>query len=571
LVAFAITLCFAVLGLCPLLLAADQLREDPSAAAEVQDVVFFSEARPILFRLHLVADGKPFAARWEAFLGKLFAALDRDGDGVLDKDEAARAPLPQQLQQVFQGNVFLPNLTRPPAFPEGLKNEDGAVTVTGFLEFYRRFGAGPVQLQAAPLRSATGDPLMEALFNALDANRDGKLSGKELAGASQSLLAQLDDNDDEILTAQELSVQTLPRQQVQQLFQLRQQLPQGAQPRRSGTPRSPLLLVAKEGPDSKLEQRLQIAREVVQRYDRDSNLTVSRDEIGLPGELFVRLDANQNGELDAVELLRWLVVLPDVEVTLRLGKTADREPLAELFPRDDKSADSNLRKLADNTVLFTTDEAQVSVVRRAPGLVPNNAGNTRLVLLRQFRTADKNDKGYLTLSDVDPPQQRNLKLLFAVADRDGDGKLTEMELNAWFDLLADGAGCLTTVALVENGRGLFTLLDADKDGRLSVRELRNAWSRLAEFDRDESGAVGRDQLPLQYQVQVGQGAFNNAVQLGVSAPAPGQRGPLWFRKMDANGDNDVSLREFLGSIEDFRRIDTDSDGLISPEEAAKAR
>src|SRR5690349_9683134 len=91
-------LCPLSFALCPLLLAAqDAPREDPSAAADVQDVVFFSEARPILFRLHLEVDGKPYTARWEEYLRKLFTYLDRDGDGVLDKDEAARAPMPQQL------------------------------------------------------------------------------------------------------------------------------------------------------------------------------------------------------------------------------------------------------------------------------------------------------------------------------------------------------------------------------------------------------------------------------------------------------------------------------------------
>jgi hypothetical protein len=40
--------------------------------------------------------------------------------------------------------------------------------------------------------------------------------------------------------------------------------------------------------------------------------------------------------------------------------------------------------------------------------------------------------------------------------------------------------------------------------------------------------------------------------------------------MDVNGDGDVSEREWLGSMEDFRKIDTDGDGLISVEEAEKA-
>jgi Ca2+-binding EF-hand superfamily protein len=40
--------------------------------------------------------------------------------------------------------------------------------------------------------------------------------------------------------------------------------------------------------------------------------------------------------------------------------------------------------------------------------------------------------------------------------------------------------------------------------------------------------------------------------------------------MDRNHDGDVSRREFLGSEEAFRKIDRDSDGLISLEEAERA-
>jgi hypothetical protein len=42
---------------------------------------------------------------------------------------------------------------------------------------------------------------------------------------------------------------------------------------------------------------------------------------------------------------------------------------------------------------------------------------------------------------------------------------------------------------------------------------------------------------------------------------------VWFKKMDRNRDGDVSRREFLGTDEQFRQLDTDGDGLVSVEEA----
>ena len=46
--------------------------------------------------------------------------------------------------------------------------------------------------------------------------------------------------------------------------------------------------------------------------------------------------------------------------------------------------------------------------------------------------------------------------------------------------------------------------------------------------------------------------------------------PIWFKLMDRNADGDISPREFIGSRDDFRKLDLDGDGLISIAEAVRA-
>jgi Ca2+-binding EF-hand superfamily protein len=42
--------------------------------------------------------------------------------------------------------------------------------------------------------------------------------------------------------------------------------------------------------------------------------------------------------------------------------------------------------------------------------------------------------------------------------------------------------------------------------------------------------------------------------------------PRWFRGMDANGDGEISAREFLGPAAKFRQLDANADGFVSTDE-----
>src|SRR5262249_28755658 len=157
-----------------------------------------------------------------------------------------------------------------------------------------------------------------------------------------------------------------------------------------------------------------------------------------------------------------------------------------------------------------------------------------------------------------------------------DGKVTRTEFDDALQIMGETFGTTFTLSAQETSKGLFELLDTNRDGRLSVRELRNARQVLAAYDLNADGFLSEDEIPRQIALTIGTGREpGNVVQRTrfntQPAPRPGSTaGPLWFRKMDRNGDGDVSRREFLGSPEDFKKLDLDGDGFISLEEAQKA-
>jgi Ca2+-binding EF-hand superfamily protein len=538
-----------------------------------QDVLFLGAERPVLIRFHIEIDGRPLheahREATERYLKALFRFLDRDNDDFLSEAEARHVPTP--LVPLPGGDSDFVHVAH--NFSALDANGDGKVSFAELAEFHQVFsGGGFVHTfhPGAPINSAA---LSERLFTLLDTDKDGRLSAQELAAAAR-VLARLDADEDDTVAAREVAPELFPTPVPGM------QVATPPMPPAAAAPVS--FLVPGEMRPSEMVYAL-FARYAPDQLPREAP-RLSRKEFAVEADVFARLDKNGDGFLDRKELEAFADRPADVELKVRLGERARGTALLEVLrPSGKAPLASTVRRSGTGGVILQFGTARLELRCDHSHLGPHFFASLRQTWVRAFRTADANADGHLDRGEAD--RSPFFRDIFDALDRNGDGRIDEKEVLEYVDgVLAFQARALaaqSSLLISQPGAGLWDLLDTNRDGQLGLREVRVAPALLASL-AGKDATLEPGGVPTAYQLVLGPGmaSLNRLsgdvlVELSptgrlVYPPATLGGGPLWFRKMDRNGDGDVSQREFLGTPEAFKKLDLDGDGLISRQEAEAA-
>lgn len=174
---------------------------------------------------------------------------------------------------------------------------------------------------------------------------------------------------------------------------------------------------------------------------------------------------------------------------------------------------------------------------------------------RRFKDQDKNADGRISKDEFPGPAER-----FTALDKDGDGGICVDELKA--GMAGDGM----------RGRRMMAQFDKNGDGKVTRDEFPGGDEMFQKMDKNGDGAISDDELPRAGKDGKGKKGPDGGGTPG-DAPAPvtppaGGFGGL-FAALDKDRDGRLSRAEFPGTDDEWRRLDRDANGWVTPEEAAK--
>lgn len=490
---------------------------------------------PVHVGMRITIDGKSLAEARRAYVNRLFQRLDADRDGKLSRAEARKSPLITS-RRTSRDSEFLNTL-----------DGERSVTKTDLAKSVDRVGGETVAYRQD--NSSVESDL--EVFKLLDLDGSGMLERDELAAAPR-LVGRKDVDRDETVTFEEF---VPPR------------------------PADPNLIVMQgdqaDAPQERFSELLRDSREpllparMMRMYDLNRDGKLAPAEFGRPADQMGDLDRDGNRFVDARELARIAETAPDIEFLVDLGENGflqvtRPDAVAMTAARADEIARTGLVRINIRGVVLTISLRRIDPVVQA-------LDNAR----QEFNRLDVDMNGYLDRTEV-AERPRFERYLFDPIDLDGDGKLFGEELRAYVVSRTEPVALSCQVNLYDVGNGFFQMLDGNGDGRVSIRELRGMEKSLVGLLKGDRNAVRPDDTGRHYRLELVRGSFQlfgrseRMVSQSNGFLRPPSSGPIWFQRMDRNGDGDLTWKEFLGPREVFHQLDADHDGLIDPVEALKA-
>jgi Ca2+-binding EF-hand superfamily protein len=286
--------------------------------------------------------------------------------------------------------------------------------------------------------------------------------------------------------------------------------------------------------------------------------------------LLAELDKNGSRDVDQRELAGIVEARPDIVLNVGLPPLSSRgeSPTLELVKLSDDLAAAARADASPGRVTITLDGYHLDL------FVINGAAPDRTeVATALFARLDADKNESLEKGELDELLKASGLAIEAV-DRDKDGKVVLDEIKKATESTPVYRDAQVRVRAGEAGDPLFGWLDADNDGRLTRRELELADKRLAELDADGDGYTSAAEIPGRLACAIGRPTAAQEVATPTARATARRAGssdaPKWMTAMDTNADGEISHREFLGTGEQFVKLDANQDGFIDAAEAARA-
>ena len=303
---------------------------------------------------------------------------------------------------------------------------------------------------------------------------------------------------------------------------------------------------------------------LVRRYDKDRDAHLTAEELGWKENRTSSLDDDGDGKLSMQELAGVAVSKPDLTLRVDLNdaetggiEVVDHGEGQELTARED-------------LVRLKRKGLSLSVSYRFRDPLQEAESNASSA----FNAIDVDANGYLDRDEI-AEHQRFERYLFDAMDKDDDDRVFADEMMDYVREYTQPASSTCQVTLLDTGNGFFQLLDGNADGRISIRELRVCEDTLREIAGDET-EINPSRMTTSYRIEIKRGGvslFGRVDRPTAETPAAflaPPTGPIWFQRMDRNGDGDLTWDEFLGPRDVFHKLDKDQDNLIDKTEASNA-